>query len=232
MAKVIKPRMHTDRVNVVYLLVTDGNTPFRGHAYPCAGLQYTLAMNTPHNAVVYVPIGKTIGPKAPAGLEYHSPQKLMEYIQAHVEVSAKDLYVKCQLWESPDQGKGGKGTLIFDGYIVSTGMLYTSTGKSGMQAQFTCMGKAVKLQVQPLSSYIEVASADLMQILQTRTMITGTDAAESHQRLVMSSFINAKLGFQLQGKDITEIARDLETPGMGSFGSPAVRVDGLSIAGK
>ena len=33
-------------------------------------------------------------------------------------------------------------------------------------------------------------------------------------------------------KDITEIARDLETPGMGSFGSPAVRVDGLSIAGK
>ena len=33
-------------------------------------------------------------------------------------------------------------------------------------------------------------------------------------------------------KDITEIGRDLETPGMGSFGSPAVRVDGLSIAGK
>lgn len=33
-------------------------------------------------------------------------------------------------------------------------------------------------------------------------------------------------------KDITEIASNLETPGMGAFGSPAVRVDGLSIAGK
>ena len=33
-------------------------------------------------------------------------------------------------------------------------------------------------------------------------------------------------------KNITEIGRDLETPGMGAFGSPAVRVDGLSIAGK
>ena len=33
-------------------------------------------------------------------------------------------------------------------------------------------------------------------------------------------------------KDITDIASNLETPGMGAFGSPAVRVDGLSIAGK
>ena len=33
-------------------------------------------------------------------------------------------------------------------------------------------------------------------------------------------------------KDITEIASNLETPGMGAFGSPTVRVDGLSIAGK
>ena len=33
-------------------------------------------------------------------------------------------------------------------------------------------------------------------------------------------------------KDITEIASELVTPGMGGFGSPAVRVDGLSIAGK
>ena len=33
-------------------------------------------------------------------------------------------------------------------------------------------------------------------------------------------------------KDITEIASNLETPGMGAFGSPAVRVDGRSIAGK
>ena len=33
-------------------------------------------------------------------------------------------------------------------------------------------------------------------------------------------------------KDITDIASNLETPGMGAFGSPTVRVDGLSIAGK
>lgn len=33
-------------------------------------------------------------------------------------------------------------------------------------------------------------------------------------------------------KNITEIASNLETPGMGSFGSPTVRVDGLSVAGK
>ena len=33
-------------------------------------------------------------------------------------------------------------------------------------------------------------------------------------------------------KNITEVASNLETPGMGSFGSPAVRVDGLSVAGK
>ncbi|MGN1016476.1 MAG: TldD/PmbA family protein [Faecousia sp.] len=33
-------------------------------------------------------------------------------------------------------------------------------------------------------------------------------------------------------KNITALASDLETPGMGSFGSPTVRVDGLTIAGK
>ena len=33
-------------------------------------------------------------------------------------------------------------------------------------------------------------------------------------------------------KYITDIASNLETPGMGAFGSPTVRVDGLSIAGK
>ena len=33
-------------------------------------------------------------------------------------------------------------------------------------------------------------------------------------------------------KQITDMASNLETPGMGSFGAPAVRVDGLSIAGK
>ena len=33
-------------------------------------------------------------------------------------------------------------------------------------------------------------------------------------------------------KNITDIASNLETPGMGSFGSPTVRVDGLSVAGK
>jgi len=33
-------------------------------------------------------------------------------------------------------------------------------------------------------------------------------------------------------KSITAIASNLETPGMGAFGSPAVRVDGLSVAGK
>ena len=32
--------------------------------------------------------------------------------------------------------------------------------------------------------------------------------------------------------NITALANDLETPGMGSFGSPTVRVDGLTIAGK
>ena len=33
-------------------------------------------------------------------------------------------------------------------------------------------------------------------------------------------------------KQITDMASNLETPGMGSFGAPTVRVDGLSIAGK
>ncbi len=33
-------------------------------------------------------------------------------------------------------------------------------------------------------------------------------------------------------KNITAIANNLETPGMGRFGSPSVRVEGLSIAGK
>ena len=33
-------------------------------------------------------------------------------------------------------------------------------------------------------------------------------------------------------KSITALGSDLETPGMGSFGSPTVRVDGLTIAGK
>ena len=33
-------------------------------------------------------------------------------------------------------------------------------------------------------------------------------------------------------KNITDIASNLETPGMGSFGAPSVRVDGLSVAGK
>ena len=32
--------------------------------------------------------------------------------------------------------------------------------------------------------------------------------------------------------NITALANDLETPGMGSFGSPTVRVDGLTVAGK
>ena len=33
-------------------------------------------------------------------------------------------------------------------------------------------------------------------------------------------------------KNITAIASNLEMPGMGRFGAPSVRVDGLSIAGK
>ena len=33
-------------------------------------------------------------------------------------------------------------------------------------------------------------------------------------------------------QNITALGSDLETPGMGSFGSPTVRVDGLTIAGK
>ena len=33
-------------------------------------------------------------------------------------------------------------------------------------------------------------------------------------------------------KNITDLASNLETPGMGSFGAPSVRVDGLSVAGK
>lgn len=33
-------------------------------------------------------------------------------------------------------------------------------------------------------------------------------------------------------KNITALGNDLETPGMGSFGSPTVRVEGLTIAGK
>ena len=33
-------------------------------------------------------------------------------------------------------------------------------------------------------------------------------------------------------KNITAVASNLEMPGMGSFGSPSIRVDGLSIAGK
>ena len=32
--------------------------------------------------------------------------------------------------------------------------------------------------------------------------------------------------------NITALANDLETPGMGTFGSPTVRVDGLTVAGK
>lgn len=109
--------------------------------------------------------------------------------------------------------------------------------------------------VRPFTMYLapgEKTEEELLAPIGKGVYITSLGGLHAGANPISGDFSLQSSGFMLEGgkkttfvksftvagnfyellKNITDIASNLETPGMGSFGSPSVRVDGLSIAGK
>jgi len=116
-------------------------------------------------------------------------------------------------------------------------------------------GYDAPVAVRPFTMYLvpgEKSEEELLAPIEKGVYITSLGGLHAGANAITGDFSLQSSGFMIEGgkkttfvksftvagnfyqllKDITEIASDLQTPGMGSFGSPAVRVDGLSIAGK
>ena len=109
--------------------------------------------------------------------------------------------------------------------------------------------------IRPFCLYVapgEISEEELLQQTGSGVCITSLGGLHAGANAVTGDFSLQSSGFMIEGgkkttavksftvagnfydllKNITAIASNLEMPGMGSFGSPSVRVDGLSIAGK
>ena len=116
-------------------------------------------------------------------------------------------------------------------------------------------GYDAPVAVRPFTMYLvpgEKSEEELLSSIEKGVYITSLGGLHAGANAITGDFSLQSSGFMIEGgkkttfvksftvagnfyqllKDITEIASELVTPGMGSFGSPAVRVDGLSIAGK
>ena len=98
----------------------------------------------------------------------------------------------------------------------------------------------------------ELSEEELLAQVGTGVYITSLGGLHAGANPVSGDFSLQSAGFMIEGgqkttavksftvagnfydllKNITALASNLELPGMGAFGSPSVRVDGLSIAGK
>lgn len=116
-------------------------------------------------------------------------------------------------------------------------------------------GYAAAVGIRPFCLYVapgEMSEEHLLQQTGNGVYITALQGLHAGANAVTGDFSLQSAGFLLeQGKkttpvksftvagnfydllkNITAVASNLEMPGMGSFGSPSIRVDGLSIAGK
>ena len=109
--------------------------------------------------------------------------------------------------------------------------------------------------IRPFCLYVapgEISEEELLRQTGSGVYITSLQGLHAGANAVTGDFSLQSSGFMIEGgkktsavksftvagnfydllKNITAIASNLEMPGMGSFGAPSVRVDGLSIAGK
>lgn len=196
--------LSTDAIRLVFMQITDENCPYNGNIYPCAGFKYTMEINAIPNIIACIPLGGVLGNNEKAGRTYTSPQPLLTWVQSHNMTKADNLLVSCKFYEEGPSADGTDDILVFDGYVVGGGVIYTAKGRSGVQIQFNCLGKAAKLVVKPLTSFIEVASASLMAILQRQDNLTGVSAINTGLRMAETSLLSKYLAAELQGKPLAE----------------------------
>ena len=116
-------------------------------------------------------------------------------------------------------------------------------------------GYDAPVAVRPFTMYLvpgQKSEEELLSPIEKGVYITSLGGLHAGANPITGDFSLQSSGFMIEGgqkttfvksftvagnfyellKGITDMASNLETPGMGSFGAPTVRVDGLSIAGK
>ena len=116
-------------------------------------------------------------------------------------------------------------------------------------------GYDAPVAVRPFTMYLvpgQKSEEELLAPIEKGVYITSLGGLHAGANPITGDFSLQSSGFMIEGgqkttfvksftvagnfyellKQITDMASNLETPGMGSFGAPTVRVDGLSIAGK
>ena len=116
-------------------------------------------------------------------------------------------------------------------------------------------GYAAPVGIRPFTLYLqpgELTEEELLEQVGEGVYITSLQGLHAGANPVSGDFSLQSAGFLIEGgkkttavksftvagnfygllKNITAMASNLELPGMGAFGSPSVRVDGLTIAGK
>lgn len=166
-------KLFTKYIPTMTLHVDDRS--WSGHrVYPCAAVDYDIAMNSIPRASVYVSLGNYLNKsdaKSDIGTTSCRPQKLLSWMQHRSATRAGGLFVACHImWGD---------TLVFKGYIVSGSYQYTTKGQSSMMIVFDCMWSAAALMIQPVSSYSMVAVGSMINVLEGKTTPGSPEAEQA-----------------------------------------------------
>ena len=180
--------LFTHKVPPIVLHVDDQSWTGEQKDFPCAALDYTIAIDNIPTATVYVAIGNYLrdGVSDYKQGSSCSPQDLLCFIQERSkQATRQELFSECHITYGEKE--------ILHGYIVSGSYQYTTKGSVSMMICFVCMWSGVLLMTKPVSGYMDVNMGSIIKILQGKDNLDQQAAMYSGQHLTQAVNITESL---------------------------------------